>query len=378
MKQAASLTARPAATADLETFGEGMSERSGLVYQIDPLSDPRWSQVLSEHPRASVFHSCAWLEALRRTYGYEPVAYTTSCPEGPLTDALLFMRVDSWLTGHRLVSLPFSDHCDFLVEDPVRLQTIFRAIERDAREKNWRYIETRPLAPIAISTNLGLSTETYCFHQVDLHPDLATLFRNLHKNSIQRKILRAEREALRYEEGNSEALLDHFYRMLVITRQRHRVPAQPREWFLNLMDCFGDALKIRLAYKGTQAIAGMLTLQFKDTLIYKYGCSDADFNKLGSMHLLYWRSIEDAKKAGLKVFDLGRSDADQPGLITFKGRWGATQSSIVYTRYAAPGDKPGLLDPIGRWKVNLAKRVFSHVPKSVLSFVGSKLYKHIG
>ena len=45
---------------------------------FDPLTDRRWPTLVGEHPLASVFHTQEWLEALRRTYGYAPVAYTTS------------------------------------------------------------------------------------------------------------------------------------------------------------------------------------------------------------------------------------------------------------------------------------------------------------
>src|SRR5208282_5243177 len=50
----------------------------------------------------------------------------------------------------------------------------------------------------------------------------------------------------------------------------------------------------------------------------KYGCSDARFNNLGGMHLLFWRSIEEAKKDGLRTFDLGRSGREGAGLNVFK------------------------------------------------------------
>ena len=55
----------------------------------------------------SVFHTRGWLQTLQRTYGYQPVAFTMSAPSGALTNALLFCVVRSWLTGNRLVSLPF-------------------------------------------------------------------------------------------------------------------------------------------------------------------------------------------------------------------------------------------------------------------------------
>ena len=81
----------------------------------DPIGDPRWSELLDRHPAASIFHSPGWLNALRQTYGYEPFVVTTST--GPtLENGMVVCRVKGW-TSRRLVSLPFSDHCDPLVDD---------------------------------------------------------------------------------------------------------------------------------------------------------------------------------------------------------------------------------------------------------------------
>ena len=91
------------------------------VYEIDPLCDPRWPEFLQNNPRASVFHTPGWLRALKRTYGYEPVVYTTTPATVELTNGWVFCRVFSWLTGRRLVSLPFSDHCEPLVDKPEHL-----------------------------------------------------------------------------------------------------------------------------------------------------------------------------------------------------------------------------------------------------------------
>jgi hypothetical protein len=47
------------------------------VYEVNPLTDPRCGALLERHPAASAFHTAGWLEALRRTYGYEPFVVTT-------------------------------------------------------------------------------------------------------------------------------------------------------------------------------------------------------------------------------------------------------------------------------------------------------------
>jgi len=350
-----------------------------LVHCIEPLQDARWEEFLQRHPRASVFHSTAWLNALSKTYGYKPIVYTTSPAGKALQNGIVFCRVESWLTGRRLVSLPFSDHCEPLVDTTTDLDRLTVALEQEFRREGCRYIELRPLQPFAGVSSLRHATLTYSFHQLDLEPDIDTLFRNCHKSSTQRKICRADREGLTYREGSTEELLDHFYELLKLTRKRHNLPPQPRKWFSNLVDSFGDALRLRVAFKGARAVAAMLTIRYKDTLVYKYGCSDSRFNKLGSMHFLFWKAIQEAKAAGLRVFDLGRTDADQQGLITFKDRWGARQSVLMYFRYGSTGDSTHLFDlSSAKWKTRAAKYVLAHLSPGALSIVGDVLYRHVG
>src|SRR5690349_17025990 len=115
-----------------------------IAYPIDPLKDPRWEEFVGAHPHASIFHTRQWLEALRRTYGYEPVAITTAHPGQPLSNGVVFCRIRSWLTGRRLVSLPFADHCEPLVDGGSELECILSSAG-GTRESQWKYVELRPL-----------------------------------------------------------------------------------------------------------------------------------------------------------------------------------------------------------------------------------------
>jgi CelD/BcsL family acetyltransferase involved in cellulose biosynthesis len=346
---------------------------------IDPLTDLGWDELVQRHPRASVFHSPAWLKALSRTYQYKPVAYTTSPAGQRLENGMVFCQIESWLTGRRLVSLPFSDHCEPLVDSQEDLDVIAVTLEEEARRERWRYIEMRPLCRLEIATSLHQSTQPYTFHQLDLAPDIDTLFRTCHKNSTQRKILRAGREGLRYCEGSTERLLEDFYRLLTMTRQRHQRPPQPRNWFVNLIECFGDDLKIRAALKGDRMVAAILTIRHKETLVYKYGGSDPNFNHLGSMHFLLWRAIEEAKSAGLRFFDFGRTEAAQHGLITFKKRWGTVQSDLIYSRYGLSAEVTHVFESSAMsWKSRAARFLLAHMQPGLLSLAGRALYRHVG
>jgi hypothetical protein len=354
-------------------------DRKFGVHRFLPLTDPRWCDFLVRHPRSSVFHTHEWLDALRRTYGFEPIAITTSSPSGDLQNAALFCRVDSWLTGRRLVSLPFSDHCDLLIDTSSDLAAIAAALAEAAHSEHFRYIEIRPVSE-PDTTSLGsCSTYSYCWHRIDLAPDLDKLFSNCHTDSTQRKIRRAERENLTYEDGASPLLLDNFYQLSLLTRRRHRMLPHPKKWFQSLMDCFGNALKIRVAFKDKRPIAAILTLRYKDTLVYKYGCSDAQFHGMGGVHMLFWKSIQEAKRDGLSVFDLGRSEWAHTGLIAFKDRWGASRSTLTYLRILNAGNSNGAFAPIGSdWKGRTARSVLGHLPQRVVEAAGNLMSRHAG
>ena len=343
------------------------------VYQIDPLSDPRWLEFLQASPRASVFHSRGWLDALRRTYGYEPVVYTTSPPSSPLANGWAFCRIRSWLTGNRSVSLPFSDHCDPLVDIQEHVIEIAEALRREREQHGWDYIELRPT--VSESAPEGFeSSETFFLHKLDLRPHREEVFRGFHKSSTQRKIRRAEREGLVCESGVSERLLDQFYKLLVSTRRRHFLPPQPRTWFSNLVGCMANQLSIWVASSRGIPIASILTLQFNNTLVYKYGGADQRFFNLGGMQMLFWRVIEQASGRGFDMLDLGRSDQGDHGLTLFKDRLGAKRSSITYFRNP-PALRRSLLRPASN---RIRKRVVSCMPAPLLMAGGRLLYKHFG
>jgi len=164
------------------------------IYNVNPLADPRWETLVALHPRASAFHQRGWLEALARTYAYEPFALCGSSNDQQLICGIVFCRVSSWITGTRLVSLPFSDHCDPLVSDVGEFDLVLGHPEIKNAKRNYKYIEIRALSP-CLSPDSGLhESVSYCFHTLDLRDNLSKILAGFHEDCIRRKIRRAERE----------------------------------------------------------------------------------------------------------------------------------------------------------------------------------------
>jgi CelD/BcsL family acetyltransferase involved in cellulose biosynthesis len=342
------------------------------VYEVDPLQDSRWLAFLERDPRASIFHHPGWLRALNRTYGYVPVVFTTSAPDERLTNGVAFCRVNSWLTGRRLVSLPFSDHCEPLAR-PHELQFILQLLQAKMDEEELRYVEFRPLELRPDGEGV-CESEQFAFHTIDLRPSAADILKSLHKDSIRRKIQRAEREQLVYEVGNHDQLLKKFFHLFAMTRRRHGLPPTPFRWFTNLVECLGDRAQVRLASLGHEPVAALFTLKFGKAMVYKYGASDPGFNNLGGTPFLFWKAIEDAKENGIEEMDLGRSDLDNEGLIRFKGQLASARTLLSYWRLAKdfqPARKSSR-------SFQIASQLLAYAPARVQIGIGDLFTKHMG
>src|SRR5467141_3452677 len=151
----------------MATWGMMSSPYAG-VYAIDPLQDYRWPELIARHPNDSVFHTRGWLGALQATYGYSPVAFTTSAPNVHLTNAVLFCAVRSWLTGSRFVSLPFSDHCEPLIELAEQFGALCAHAEALRVKEGRKYVEIRSANPcLEFDKEFGRAN-TYTLHRLDL------------------------------------------------------------------------------------------------------------------------------------------------------------------------------------------------------------------
>ncbi len=101
---------------------------------IDPIADPAWLAFIEASPSSEVFHHPRWLELLRSQYGYEFQACVAANGRG-IEAGIPLARIESRLTGRRLVSLPFSDVCLPAVSggaDPVASAALGMALAEEA------------------------------------------------------------------------------------------------------------------------------------------------------------------------------------------------------------------------------------------------------
>ena len=350
-----------------------------MTQTLDPLTDPRWRELVQRDARASAFHTPEWLEALRRTYGFVPVVYATDSSRSELRNAIPFCAVTSWVTGRRLVSLPFSDHCEPLVDGPAPLGEILDHVTADARRRGWRYVQLRPRTGAATTGARGFRHgESNYHHTIDLRPDLDTLFKGI-KTDNRTAIRKAERSGLRHLVGRDAAFVRAYFALHVMTRSTQGVPPQPAAWFQNLARSLGDMLDIHLLLQDDTPIAGMVTIQFRDQLMCKYTASDRLRDHTGLGKSLLWQSIRRAKERGATSLDWGRCEPVDVGLAQYKERFGAQRSENSYLRFSSvPADPVPAARPRAQWVAGAARSVIPRLPPSVLRVAGRFAYRHVG
>ena len=343
-------------------------------YSLDPLLDSRWESFASVHPGASAFHREGWLKTLAKTYRYRPMVVTSTPPGLPLSNGIVFCEVESWITGKRLVSLPFSDHLEPLMDDGDDLAEFIAWFQAERERNGWQYMELRPLSFQPPESGQLEKCQTFWIHSLSLAPSIEQIFRGMHRSCIQGRIRRAEHEHLSYERGSSLALLNDFYQLLLITRRRHQLLPQPRAWFSNLLTCMSPNAEIRLARQGSVPIAAILTLRHRNSVVYKYGCSDERFHHLAGMPFLFWKLIQESKLESAEAIDFGRTDLNNEGLIEFKDRFGATRERLTYFRHPGSSVKKSFVASY----LPVTRRLFSILPSSLSSLAGRLAYRHIG
>src|SRR5258708_8747501 len=146
------------------------------VSTLDPLTDRRWKEFVDWHPRSSMFHTVAWLKALQQTYGYRPVVYTTTAAGQPIKNGMVFCDVNSWLTGQRLVSLPFSDHCEPLIDNQEEYRAIVLELRKWISVSSHQYFELRPIETLQPLAQMIHVDETYGFYPLALKAELLMMF----------------------------------------------------------------------------------------------------------------------------------------------------------------------------------------------------------
>lgn len=346
---------------------------------IDPKEDKRWDDFVISNRYGSIYHLSGWSEILKNTFSYKP-HYLILEEEGHITAGLPLMKINSWLTGKRLVSLPRTSYCDPLVENTKDLDTLLHTAMKMVDEEKLDYVEIKTQHNEMLLNRKELKFyKHFKNHILSIENTEEELWKSFHRTCVRQPINRAKKYNVKIKEGKSEDDLKIFHTLLNMTSKKHGVPTRPYSFFHNIWETFRplNMVIIMIAYIEGTAAAASLSFLFKDTIYYEFlGLDDTLLNKSPG-HLLLWETLRKAKERNISNFDFGLTSPTNQGLIDFKRRWGSSEKDLIYFYFP---DVTGYRSFIKNAEAydESAKTILDKPKSEIKQLVGSKLYKHFG
>ncbi|MBW1929150.1 MAG: GNAT family N-acetyltransferase [Deltaproteobacteria bacterium] len=352
------------------------------VELIDPLTDPRWDRFVEEHPYGWICHLSGWKRFLEDTFSHIRGHYFVLVNESSnnIQAALPVYEVRSWLTGNRLVSIPFATLCDPLVSTSEELDSLIREVLSLYQSKKFSHLEIRALSSPSLFTNNDfVAIKFYKHHFILLDRDPEKLKKTFHRTCVRQRINRALKSELTLRMGKAETDLEEFYKLHLLTRKRRALPPQPYRFFKNLWGTFHSDGKVSLllAQKDDRILAALILFKFKNRVSVEYAASDESFVKISPNHFLFWEAIKIAYQDGFQIFDFGRTSPTNESLMDFKRRWGTQVIDLPQFIYpkAAAGEIEASEES---WKFRLITRICDRAPDSFQRIIGNFCYRHLG
>jgi len=339
---------------------------------INPITYKGWDKLLLTNHQSTFFHTSAWARVLHESYRYRPL-YFALIDSGKLSALMPIMEIKSFLTGKRGVSLPFTDECTLITKNPSLFNEIFKEIIRYGKKANWNAIDFK--GGIKYLRGTTLPFETFLKHDLDLSKTEQEIFTTF-RESTKRNIKKAIQKGVHVNIRNTIESIEEFYRLHCITRRSHGLPPQPFYFIKKIYEHIISKKKgfVVLATYRNKVIAGATFFQFGNQTIFKYGASDPRYLYLRPNNIVIWEAIKWHCLSGFKIFNFGRTELNNKGLLQFKRGWGTKEEILNYYKYDLKKDC--FLNRAAGIKSSY--NFFRFLPIPFLRLTGNLLYRHVG
>ncbi len=355
---------------------------NGKIVFVDSLEDERWDRFVEMHPNGWIYHLSAWKLLLEKSFSHIKgfCIAQISNTNNEICAGLPIFEVNSFLTGKRLVSIPFGTLCDPLYYHEDDLRVIADCAIQLADSHKCSFIEIRSYNSIGVKKDERFKAHlTYKNHYLELNDDLESIKKRFHRTCVRQRITRSLKSGLRLKVGNSLRDLEQFYSLYLITRKRIRLPPMPFHFFKIMWELFQSSGKVSLllAEHEETAIAALIMFKYKNRVSVEFAESDGSYKNLSPNHFLFWNAITISKAEGYSVFDFGRTSPENKELMAFKNHWGAHITDIQhYYNYRA--SKSDISFPEDRFTYSMVKAIAGFLPMSLYPGFGKMCYRHMG
>lgn len=346
-----------------------LPQTSVQVRELSPHSAAQreaWNAYIVNRSEATLFHSPAWQDALCASFPYR-AHYLIADRDGRTVGIFPLFEVRSLLAGTMLVSVPHGIYGGVVCDDSAAADALLQAARQLARGVRARYIDIRSFD----ARWPGLPTvQRYVTFVKPLPASPEEVLEELPRKA--RAEVRRARDrfglAVRFDDEELPTVWELYSRSM----RRLGSPNAPQRFFEQLVKATPGGHLVSVVYAGDRAVAGLLSLVYRDTVLPYYSGSDDAAGEMGANNYLYATLMERAVGLGLRRFDFGRSRVDNKGSYEFKRNQGFEPRPLGYQFDVPDGGAAPNLTPSNP-RFDLARRVWRKLPLALTRPLGAWL-----
>lgn len=316
-----------------------------------------WDAYVADHADATPFHSRAWCEAITRATGHECLPLAAHDAAGAIVGLLPLHHIRSPLFGQALVATGFAVDGGLLAKDAAVAGALANAAAALAGSRGVPSVELRGGA-VPGSDGWHREEGVHAGFARDLAADDdAELLAIPRKQRAE--VRKALESGLTVTTGRDQTERRDHYRIYAESVRNLGTPVFPKALFDAVFEAFGEDVDILTVRDGGEAVASVLSLYWRGTVMPYWGGGTADARRLRANERMYFALMLHARAKGCTRFDFGRSKLGS-GPFAYKKNWGFEPRPLVYARWLAPGKTPRDTNPNSaryRLQVDLWKKL---------------------
>lgn len=339
---------------------------------VNPIESTLWHNLIN-NTRTTVFHSTEWISVVADSYSWIPQANILLDEAGKPIAGIAYFKIEDF-RGPRIISLPFTDFCDPIVETMGNWHRI-----SDSLVDFQLPIRLRCLHNQLIANDDRFKENNQAFwHRIDVQRDEEEIWGSIH-SSARRAIKKAERNGVKVDFRNDkDAMIAFFELHLGVRKYRHNLLAQPFEFFEAIWENFIKPEKgtIALASLDGDIVGATLNLKWQDTFYYKYSASALTQLAVRPTDIIIYESMKYAKQQGLNYIDMGLSEIEHEGLVRFKRKYATDEKVVTFFGHNTDVSYPATIQQVNQLFSKLTDILTDQsVPDEITKRVGNIMYQ---
>lgn len=326
-----------------------------------------WDAYVRRHPQATPFHLSAWKRVIENCFGLQ-ARYLVAESQGAVQGILPLFLVKNLVQGRALISTPFAVYGGICADHAEAENALRAAACAMAQRENVQYLELR--GQTALDDPSLRVKELYVTFDQQL-PDSAERLLQGFPRDTRYMIRKAQKNGLRAVVDNSQ--LDVFYEIYARSVHHLGTPVFSKNLFRGLLQEFGEECEITVVWHNSRAVAGVLSLRFRDCIFPYYGGSLPEGRAVAANNFMYWEVMKRALETGLRRFDFGRSKLGT-GAYAFKTQWNMRERALPYQFYLVRRKEMPNYSPANS-RFHLATSCWKRLPFPLTKVLGPSLVR---